>query len=98
MEPEGSLPHLQEPATCSSPELDQSSPSSHPTSRRSVSWFIILTKPSVKQINVMAKIFLFYTSKMFALEKLYVFPSSTMLHNFVNLEQVALCHSILENS
>jgi len=35
---------------------------------------------------------------MFALEKLYVFPSSTMLHNFVNLEQVALCHSILENS
>jgi len=26
MEPEGSLPHSQEPATCPYPELDQSSP------------------------------------------------------------------------
>ena len=31
MEPEGSLPRLQEPATCLYPESDQSSPCPHPT-------------------------------------------------------------------
>jgi hypothetical protein len=30
MEPEGSLPHSQEPATCPYPEPDQSSPRPHP--------------------------------------------------------------------
>jgi len=74
MEPKGSLPHLQEPATCSYPELDQSSPSSHSTSWRSVSWFIILTEPFVKQIIVMAMILLFYTSKNFALREIVRFP------------------------
>ena len=29
MEPEGSLPHSQVPATCTHPELDQSSPYPH---------------------------------------------------------------------
>jgi len=37
MEPEGSLPHSQEPATCSFSEPDQSSPCLHPTS-----WIFIL--------------------------------------------------------
>ena len=36
MEPEGSLPHSQEPTTCPYPEPDQSSPCPHPTSRRSI--------------------------------------------------------------
>jgi hypothetical protein len=36
MEPEGSLPHSQAPATCPYPEPAQSSPHAHPTSRRSV--------------------------------------------------------------
>jgi len=37
MEPEGSLPHIQMPATCLYPEPDQSSPCPpHPTSRRSI--------------------------------------------------------------
>ena len=35
IEPEGSLPHSQEPATCSYPEPDRSSPCPHPTSLRS---------------------------------------------------------------
>jgi len=34
MEPKGSLPRSKVPATCSYPEPDQSSPCSHPTSRR----------------------------------------------------------------
>ena len=36
MEPEGSLPHSQVPATCPSPEPYQSSPCPHPTSWRSM--------------------------------------------------------------
>jgi type III secretory pathway component EscT len=36
MEPGGSLPHSQEPATCPYPELAQSSPCPHPTSLRSI--------------------------------------------------------------
>ena len=36
MEPEGSLPHSQVPATCPYPEPDQSSPCQHPTSWRSI--------------------------------------------------------------
>ena len=36
MEPEGSLPNIQQPATCSYPELDRSSLCIHPTSRRSI--------------------------------------------------------------
>jgi hypothetical protein len=36
MEPGGSLPYLQEPATCRYPEPAQSSPWSHPTSWRSI--------------------------------------------------------------
>jgi hypothetical protein len=36
MEPGGSLPHSQEPATCPYPEPAQSSPCPHPTSWRSV--------------------------------------------------------------
>jgi len=36
MESEGSLPHLQVPATCPYPEPDQSSPCPHPTSWRSI--------------------------------------------------------------
>ena len=36
MEPEGSLPHSQGPATCPYPEADQSSPCPHPTSWRSI--------------------------------------------------------------
>jgi hypothetical protein len=31
LEPEGSLFHLQEPATCPNPDPDQSSPRPHPT-------------------------------------------------------------------
>jgi hypothetical protein len=36
MEPEGSSPYTQEPATCPYPEPDQSSLRPHPTSRRSI--------------------------------------------------------------
>jgi hypothetical protein len=36
MEPEGSLPYTQEPATCPYPEPDQSSLHPHPTSQRSI--------------------------------------------------------------
>jgi hypothetical protein len=36
MEPEGSSPHSQEPATCLYPEPDQSSLRPHPTSLRSI--------------------------------------------------------------
>jgi hypothetical protein len=36
MQPESSLPHLQEPATCPYSEPDQPSPCSHPTSCRSI--------------------------------------------------------------
>jgi hypothetical protein len=36
MEPEGSSPHSQEPATCPYPEPDQSSLCPHPTCRRSI--------------------------------------------------------------
>jgi len=36
MEPEGSFPRLQEPATCPYPEPDQSSPCPHPTYWRSM--------------------------------------------------------------
>jgi hypothetical protein len=36
MQPEGSLPHLQEPVTCPYPESAQSSPCPHPTSWRSI--------------------------------------------------------------
>jgi hypothetical protein len=36
MEPGGSLPHSQEPATCPYPEPDQSSPCPRPTSARSI--------------------------------------------------------------
>jgi len=36
MEPEGSLPHSQKPATCLYPELDQFSPRLQPTSLKSI--------------------------------------------------------------
>jgi hypothetical protein len=36
MEPEGSLPHLQVPATCPYPELDRPSPCPHVTAWRSI--------------------------------------------------------------
>jgi hypothetical protein len=36
MKPEGSLPHLQEPANCPYPESAESSPCPHPTFRRSI--------------------------------------------------------------
>ena len=36
MEPEGSLPHSQQPATCPYHEPDRSNPCPHPTSRRSI--------------------------------------------------------------
>jgi hypothetical protein len=36
MEPEGSSPYTQEPATCPYPKPDQSSLAPHPTSRRSI--------------------------------------------------------------
>jgi hypothetical protein len=36
MEPEGSSPYTQEPATCPYPEPDRSSLRPHPTSRRSI--------------------------------------------------------------
>jgi hypothetical protein len=36
MEPEGSSPYTQEPATCPCPEPDWSSPRPHSTSRRSI--------------------------------------------------------------
>jgi hypothetical protein len=36
MEPEGSSPYTQEPATCPYPKADQSSLRPHPTSRRSI--------------------------------------------------------------
>ena len=36
MEPEGSLPHSQQPVTCPYPELDLTSPCPHPTSHRPI--------------------------------------------------------------
>ena len=36
MEAEDSLPHTQQPATCPSPEPDQSSPCPHPTSLKPI--------------------------------------------------------------
>jgi hypothetical protein len=47
MEPEGSSPHSQEPATCPYPEPDWSSPGPpppNPTSRRSILIVIMLTR------------------------------------------------------
>ena len=50
MQPEGSSPYSQEPATCPCPESDRSSPCTHPTSRRSIlilSFHILVGLPSV---------------------------------------------------
>jgi hypothetical protein len=59
MEPEGSLPHSQDPATCPYPEPAQSSSCPHPTALRSIlilSSHLRLGLPNGRIINIFSNV------------------------------------------
>ena len=62
MELEGSLPHSQQPATCSYPESDRSSPRPHPTSQITI---LILSSIYAWVFQVVfVFLYIFYTRRL----------------------------------
>jgi len=80
MEPEGSLPHLQVPATCPYPEPDQFNPCPHP-----ISWRSILILSSLPRLGLPSGLPLGYLTKTLYAPRLSPIRTTCLAHLILEL-------------